>query len=63
MGQSTEVQVNRWIWEAYPAALSQSEMLQFAFHDMSDQSQEAYPQHLEPALQRAMLYHLRLPLQ
>ena len=63
MGQSTMVMVNRWILDAYPLAINQSEMLQFAFHDMSDKCQEAYPKHLEPALQRAMLYHLSLPLQ
>lgn len=59
MGQLLQkMPVARWLWEAHPAAINQSEMLQFAFHDMSENYQDEYPKHLEPALQRAMLYHL-----
>lgn len=51
----------QWIRSACPSAISERDALQFAFCDLV--GIDEYPLNLEPALQRAILFHVELTLQ
>ena len=63
MGQFCPIPVSKWIRDAYPAAITYEEAMQFAFFNMITDNKEDYPKHFEPALQRAMLYHIQMTKQ